>query len=86
MVWIGGEDLGDVDEWKSKWSVVDDDTTRMAVPGGWLYRTVVLNTDVVLAFVPSQAKKRTPARQPERIAKNQERGKKPELIALKKSV
>lgn len=34
MMWIGGEDLGEFDEWTSKWKPVEDDTVRMAVPGG----------------------------------------------------
>jgi hypothetical protein len=64
MVWIGGEDLGDEDEWTSKWQPVDDDATRMAVPRGWLYRTVVRNMGVAMVFVPVTTKPRPTARRP----------------------
>ena len=59
-VWIGGELLGvrmfdDVTKWKS----VDEDTEKMHVPGGWLYRTrfsigghEMPFVSVALAFVP----------------------------------
>jgi len=64
MVWIGGEDVGDEEEWTSKWKPVEDDTTRMAVPGGWLYRTVRGSTSIALTFVPMKGKPRPPARRP----------------------
>lgn len=64
-MWIGGEDLGDFYEWTSKWKPVDDaDTQRMAVPGGWLYRTVIRGIGIAVAFVPVKKK-------PEHVSRRQ---------------
>ncbi len=56
-VWIGEEWLGVCMDYESKWKPVGDDTDgteRMKVPGGWLYRTLVISTGqtTALAFVP----------------------------------
>jgi hypothetical protein len=37
------------------WEPVNDDTQRLAVPGGWLYRTWIIDDDgapFAVAFVP----------------------------------
>jgi hypothetical protein len=51
------EDLGQVTMTKSKWTLLDDDggeTSRLIVPGGYLYRTSVVGGGVALAFVPRE--------------------------------
>jgi hypothetical protein len=58
-VWIGDEHLGVLMGDANKWQRINDDTDRLRVPGGFLYRACatgggqdLLVTSVALAFVP----------------------------------
>jgi hypothetical protein len=53
---------------KSKWTLLDDDggeTSRLDVPGGYLYRTTVIGGGVALAFVPRQRQRQSFRRVPQ---------------------